>query len=68
MAWGVRARSVIGGVGEASTPQKAQSWMISTGPTDLIGESAFSRLGSFPFYCAYPKLRRGCRCRIAAST
>ena len=44
--------------------------MIATGPGDLIRECALTRCDRFPFYfyCGYPKLRRGCRCRIAAST
>ncbi len=43
MEWEVRQVANRGLVREAFTPEKAQSWMISTGPGDLIGEIALSR-------------------------
>lgn len=43
MEWELRLVRNLGMVREAFTPEKAQSWMISTGPGDLVGEIALSR-------------------------
>ena len=43
MEWEVRQVANRGFVREAFTPEKAQSWTISTGPGDLTGEIAFIR-------------------------
>ncbi len=43
MEWEVRQVSNRGFVREAFTPEKAQSWMISTGAGDLAGEIPLSR-------------------------
>ena len=43
MEWEVRQVGNRGFVRESFIPEKAQSWMISTGPGDLTGEVAFTR-------------------------
>ncbi len=44
MEWELRQVANRGLIREAFTPEKAQSWMISTGPGDLAGTIPLARV------------------------